>query len=132
MRMIQGVHHIAVKTTAENYRPTVNFYTTTLGLPVKQSWGNEATPFLMLSCGDGTCMEILPPMPGDGPVGDGGPLPHVAFATDQVDAIVEAARAAGLEITTEPRDGELCGQMIRTAFLRGAAGEVIELFWVKG
>lgn len=128
MSKITGVHHIAVKPTVENYPRTVAFYTELLGMEVKQSWGDPQHPCLMVSCGDNSCMEILPL--SETPDAPGGPLAHIAFATEDVDGIVETVRAAGYTITNEPRSGELSGQKIRTAFLTGPVGEVIELFCV--
>ena len=37
MGMIKGVHHIAVKPTAEQYEKTVEFYTQLLGMEIKKS-----------------------------------------------------------------------------------------------
>lgn len=125
---IQGVHHIALKPTAEQYEKTVDFYTRLLGMRVVKKWGDPKRPCLMISCGDNSCMEILG---SDAPIAPGGPLAHVAFATDQVDQIVEAARSEGYEITNEPKDLELAGDPIRIAFLYGPTHEHIELFWVK-
>ena len=128
MGAIQGVHHIAVKPTAEKYQETVDFYTKLLGMEVKMSWGDPERPCLMVSCGDNSCMEILG---ADAEIPAGGPLAHIAFATDQVDAIVEAARKAGYRITNEPKDVDLGGKPIRIAFLYGPTNEHIELFWEK-
>lgn len=125
---IQGVHHIAVKPTAEQYEKTVDFYTNLLGMEVIRKWGDGERPCLMVSCGDNTCMEILG---SDAELAPGGPLAHIAFATDKVDEIVEDARKAGYEITDEPKDLELAGMPIRIAFFYGPTHEHIELFWVK-
>lgn len=128
MGMIKGVHHIAVKPTAEQYRETVDFYTKLLGMEVKKSWGDPERPCLMVSCGDNTCMEILG---SDSEIPAGGPLAHIAFATDKVDEIIEKVRAAGYQVTNEPMDGNLGGMDIRIAFFYGPTNEHIELFWEK-
>lgn len=128
MGMIKGVHHIAVKPTAEQYQKTVDFYTKLLGLEVKKSWGDPARPCLMVSCGDNSCMEILS---GDSEIPAGGPLAHIAFATDQVDEIIEKVREAGYQVTNEPADVDLGGAPIRIAFFYGPTHEHIELFWEK-
>ena len=125
---INGVHHIAVKPTVAQYEKTVDFYTRLLGMKIVKSWGDPQRPCLMVSCGDNSCMEILS---SETEIAPGGPLAHIAFATDQVDEIVEAARSEGYEITDEPRDVELAGQPIRIAFLYGPTHEHIELFWEK-
>ena len=41
-KLIQGVHHIAVKPTAENYRRTVEFYTGLLGMETVKLGGSGA------------------------------------------------------------------------------------------
>ncbi len=128
-KLIQGVHHIAIKPTAENYQKTVSFYTELLGMEVLKSWGDPEMPCLMVSCGDNSCMEILS-SPEELP--RGGPLAHVAFATDKVDEIVKMVREAGYEVTDEPKDVNLAGSPIRIAFFYGPTGEHIEVFWEKG
>lgn len=129
MGKITGVHHIAVKPTAEQYKKTVEFYTELLGFEVKQSWGDPQWPCLMVSCGDNSCMEILG---SETEIPAGGPLAHIAFSTgDGLDEVVEAVRAAGYPIKSEPQDLELCGKPIRNAFFVGPTGEEIELFWEK-
>lgn len=130
-RKIQGVHHIALKPTAEQYSKTVDFYTRLLGMEVNRSWGDPERPCLMISCGDNSCMEILPQAP-DFTCPETGPLAHIAFATDQVDELIEAARAEGYPIKVEPKDGLLGEQAVRIAFFYGPVGEEIELFWEKG
>ena len=125
---LQGVHHIAVKPTAEQYEKTVDFYTRLLGMEVVRKWGDEERPCLMVSCGDNTCMEILS---SETELAPGGPLAHIAFATDKVDEIIEDVRKEGYEITDEPKDLMLGDMPIRIAFFYGPTHEHIELFWVK-
>ena len=124
--MIQGVHHIAVKPTAEQYKKTVDFYTQLLGMEVKRSWGDPERPCLMVSCGDNSCIEILG---SDSEIPAGGPLAHIAFATDKVDEIIGKVREAGYEVTNEPMDVALGDQPVRVAFFYGPTHEHIELFW---
>jgi len=128
MGMIKGVHHIAVKPTAEQYESTVEFYTKLLGFEVKKSWGDPERPCLMVSCGDNTCMEILP---GGCQTPKVGPLAHIAFDTEKVDEMLEKVRDAGYEIIKEPTDVSLGGKPCRIAFFYGPVGEEIELFWEK-
>ena len=128
MSMLNGVHHIAVKPTAEQYQKTVELYTGLLGMEVKMKWGDEARPSLMVSCGDNTCMEILS---GESETPAGGPLAHIAFATDKVDEIIAKVREQGYKVTKEPADLELGGKPIRIAFFMGPVNEEIELFWEK-
>ena len=116
---IDGVHHIALKPTAEQYEKTVEFYTQLLGFEVKKSWGDPQRPCLMVSCGDNSCMEILN---GEESAAKGGALDHIAFATSRVDELVERVRQAGYEIAVEPKGGEVAGSPIRLAFCWGPMG----------
>ncbi len=129
-KKIQGIHHIAIKPAAAQYQETVDFYTKLLGFEVKQSWGDPERPCMMVSCGDNSCMEILPQGP-DFTCPETGPLCHIAFATDKVDEIIEEARAAGYRIKQEPKDVSLGDGHSRIAFFYGPVGEEIELFWEK-
>lgn len=129
MGKITGVHHVAVFPTAEQYGETVKFYTEILGFEVKQSWGPKERPMMMVSCGDNSCMEIIP---AKEPQEAGGALKHIAFSCgEELDEIVEAVRGAGYAVKHEPQDIELCGRPIRNAFFYGPVGEEIELFWEK-
>lgn len=127
-KWIEGVHHIALRPTAEQYEKTVEFYTQILGLEVKRSWGDPKHPSLMVSCGDNSCLEILN---GAAPAPRGGALDHLAFATSKVDELIERVRQAGYEIAIEPNDSEAIGSPIRIAFCYGPIGEYIEFFWEK-
>lgn len=127
-KMINGVHHIAVKPTAEQYDRTVYLYTELLGMEVTTKWGDERYPCMMLSCGDGTCMEILK---ADNEFPDEGVFAHVAFWADKdkIEDVIESVRKEGFEVTGEPHEGILAGKPIKNAFFIGAAKEKIELFW---
>ncbi len=125
---IKGVHHIAVTPTAEQYQKTVEFYTQLLGMEVKQTWGDPERPHMMVSCGDNSCIEILS---SEDEIPAGGPLAHIAFATDQVDEIMEKVRQAGYEITNQSMDASIGDQPIRVAFFYGPTHEHIELFCEK-
>ena len=127
-KWIDGVHHIALKPTKEQYEKTVAFYTEVLGMEVKKSWGDPDQPCLMVSCGDNYCLEILP---SETPASKGGALDHLALATSKVDEVVERVRAAGYAIAVEPKDLELAGSPIRIAFCWGPIGEYVEFFWEK-
>lgn len=125
---ISGVHHIAIKPTAEQYEKTVDFYTRVLGMEIVKKWGDPTQPCLMVSCGDNTCMEILG---SESELPRGGAIDHMAFATDKVDEIIEQVRAEGYQVTVEPFDTEIDGTPIHIAFFFGPTNENIELFWEK-
>ena len=127
-KLIQGVHHIALKPTAEQYSSVVELYTKVLGMEVTKSWGDPSMPCLMVSCGDNSCLEIIPEKEMSQ---KGGALNHLALATDKVDEAIARVREAGYEIAIEPNDMELAGSPIRIAFFWGPMNEYIELFWEK-
>jgi len=126
-----GVHHIAVKACGvADYEKMFQFYHEILGMPVVRTWGEGENAGAMLDIGGGM-MEIF--ANGDGYPGQGA-IRHMAFAVKDVDACVEAVRAAGYEITMEPNDiviGSNPPLPARIAFCIGAAGEEIEFFCEK-
>ena len=125
---IDGVHHVSLRPTKDQYEKTVEFYTQILGMEVKRSWGDPQQPCLMVSCGDNSCLEIIPEKEMSQ---KGGALNHLALATDKVDEAIARVREAGYEIAIEPNDMELAGSPIRIAFFWGPMNEYIELFWEK-
>lgn len=125
---ITGAHHIAIKPTAAQYENVVDFYTRVLGLAVKRTWGDPQRPCQMVSCGDNTCLEILP---GEGEAPRGGALDHLAFATDHVDELIQRVRQEGYAIAVEPMDIQLGELPVRVAFCWGPMGEYIEFFQEK-
>ena len=127
-KLIQGVHHIALKPTAEQYSSVVELYTKVLGMEVTKSWGDPNMPCLMVSCGDNSCLEIIPEKEMSQ---KGGALNHLALATDKVDEAIARVREAGYEIAYEPYDTDAIGAPIHIAFCYGPIGEYIEFFWEK-
>jgi glyoxylase I family protein len=129
--MITGIHHIALRCHGlEQYNRAVHFYCDLLGLKMYKQWGGGDACSCMLNTGAG-CMEIFSNGTEDLPHGK---LQHVAFATDNVDELVEKVRAEGFEITHEPADVVIPtaeGYPVRVAFCIGAAGEEVEFFTEK-
>lgn len=128
---ITGVHHIALKACGtEQFNRTIAFYRDILGLPVVRTWGEGENIGMMLDTGAGL-LEIFAnatDCPGQGA------LRHLAFAVEDTDACVEAVRAAGYEITIEPKDIVIASTPpypARIAFCIGPVGEEIEFFQVK-
>ena len=125
---IFGVHHIALKACGiADYEKTIRFYHEVLGMPIVRTWGEGVKVGTMLDTGAGM-MEIFAnaeDYPGQGAIR------HMAFAVKDVDACVEAVRAAGYEITIEPKDiviGSEPPYPARIAFCIGPVGEEIEFF----
>jgi len=132
MSLINGVHHIALKTLPENFDRTVAFYTEILEMSVARSWGEGDRRGIMIDTGDGTVMEIT--SNGDGVAADGAAIKHFALNTTQVDEVVRKVREAGYQITVEPTDACIPCETpynIRIAFCIGPVGEEIEFFHVK-
>lgn len=127
---ITGFHHVAIK--AFDFEATVKFYTEVLGFKPRIAWGKE-TKAIMLDSGDGNYLEVF----SNGPEQQKpeGPIIHMAFRTEDVDGITERARAAGAEITVEPKDVVIEGETptpVRISFFKGLDGEIIELFQSTG
>ena len=128
---IFGIHHIAIKACGvADYEKTIHFYHEVLGMPVVRTWGEGDGAGAMLDTGAGM-MEIF--ANGDGYPGQGA-IRHMAFAVKDVDGCVAAVRAAGYEITMEPKDiviGSVPPYPARIAFCIGPVGEEIEFFAEK-
>ena len=85
--------------STEEYEKTIDFYKNILEIPVAREWQAG----IMLDTGNGI-VEIF----NDGDDAPGkGVIRHFAFATDDVDACVEAVKAAGYEVFIEPKDIEI-------------------------
>ena len=130
-KLITGTHHTAIRCCGEEqYREALAFYTDVLGLEIIRTWGEGAASGVMLSTGSGIIEMFADAEPGRG----NGIVEHIALASDDVDACIEAARAAGCRIKDEPRDIVIPsepGFPARIAFCYGKAGEMIEFFCEK-
>jgi len=121
-----GFHHVFMKVSDLN--KSLKFYTEGLGFVEKVSWGEGAQKMVLLDTGDGNYFELGQTLD---PIREGGSFPHVALRTDDCDSAIEAARAAGAEVTMEPKTINLPTNpsiQIRIAFFKGPDGELIELF----
>ncbi|GGD96059.1 VOC family protein [Paenibacillus nasutitermitis] len=123
-----GFHHVAIRVC--DFDATVRFYTEVLGFTDKVRWGEGDSRAIMLDTGDGNYLEVF----AGGTKGEKpeGAFLHLALRSDDVDAATELARAAGMEITVEPKDAELGGSRVRISFFKGPDGEIIELFQSTG
>lgn len=120
-----GFHHLFMRVS--DLEKSLKFYTEALGFVEKLSWGEGAGKMVLLDTGDGNYFELSQGEPKKSE----GMFPHVALRIDDCDAAIEAARAAGAEVTVEPRDVNLPSDPpvpIRIAFFKGPDGELIELF----
>jgi glyoxylase I family protein len=123
-----GFHHIAIRVF--DFDKTVSFYTEVLGFKEQVRWGEGNARAIMLDTGDGNYLEVF----AGGAQGqkDEGAFLHLALRSDNVTEAIELARAAGMEVTVEPKDAVLGGVPVRIAFFKGPDGEIIELIESTG
>jgi catechol 2,3-dioxygenase-like lactoylglutathione lyase family enzyme len=108
---------------------SIRFYTEALGFVHKLTWGQGAKRTVLLDTGDGNYFEITGGSTSE--PDPNGHFRHVALRATDCDAVIEKVRAAGAEVTVEPKDVSLPSDPptpIRIAFFRGPDGELIELF----
>lgn len=124
-----GFHHVAIRTA--DWDRSLRFWTEGMGFRPAVQWGEAPRRAVMLDTGDGNYLEIFErdPMP-DAPAENAAIL-HFALRTDDCDAATERARAAGAEVTMEPKSLSVFGEPkipIRISFFKGPDGEICELF----
>lgn len=132
MSVVTGLNHVALNCHGkEEMDAVVAFYCDVLGFKKTAGCfvaglGNMA----MIDTGTG-CIEVwdnADPARKDGVIG------HIALTVEDTDAVVELFRKEGLPVDTEPVDLTLDttpALHVRVAFVRGKAGEVIEIFQPK-
>lgn len=122
--MIKGLHHISMKCgTQEEFEKAKSFYLDLLGLNIVREWPEG----IMIDYGNGM-LEIF--SNGSG-VKTKGALRHIAFATDNVDEMVDIVKKAGYEVFIEPNNITIKSEpefKARMAFCFGPLGEEIEFF----
>jgi len=122
-----GFHHVSMK--VRDLKKSLKFYIEGLGFVEKVSWGEEPRKTVLLDTGDGNYFEISQGDPNQ--VCEDGVFQHIALRTNDCDAAINAARAAGAEVTVETKDVNLPSNpplKVRIAFFKGPDGEVIEFF----
>ena len=124
-----GFHHVAM--SVPDFDASVKFYTEALGMAPAHCWGEGDKRAVLLDAGNGNYIEVF--AGGQAPEGSAALL-HFALRTDDVDGLTERVRAAGAEITVEPKDVDIPSEPplpVRLAFCKGPAGETIEFFHEK-
>jgi len=125
-----GFHHVAIRVA--DFDATVRFYTEALGFKQAVAWGEGDRRACMLNTGDGNYLEVFAGAKREpGQSTPEGAIIHFAIRTRDCDAALERARAAGAEVTMEPKDLAVFGEPpipIRIAFFKGPGGEIVELF----
>ncbi len=122
-----GFHHVSMR--VRDLDKSIKFYTEGLGFVERFSWGQDPKRTVLLDTGDGNYFEISQGAPHQ-EYGDG-IFRHISLRADDCDAALEVARAAGAEVTVEPKDITKSGEpplKFRVAFFKGPDGELIELF----
>ncbi len=129
-----GFHHIALGVS--DFERSLKFYTEIMGFKVSAEFPHPKDPSIkkiaMLDTGDGNHLEIIA-SPVEKPARSDLFI-HVAFRSENIDAVIAKVRLAGVEIVSEPQDIELATNppsIIRNANIKGPDGEVLELFQSK-
>ncbi|MCB0111290.1 MAG: VOC family protein [Caldilineaceae bacterium] len=124
-----GCHHIAVQT--RDWDASMKLYRDVLGMSVAAEFGSPERKIVLLDMGDGSHMELFQPKadtPAPGAAAPNDPVTHFALATTDTKAATEHVRAAGYEITVEPKTVDLGALTVTIAFFNGPNGESIEFF----
>ncbi len=128
MASIQGFHHTAIRSA--DFDASMRFYTGVLGLKTKITWGGDDRRAAMVDAGSGDYIEIFE-RSEPAPLGEAAIL-HFALRTDDCAALTETVRAAGMEITMEPKvvtiESSAGPIPVKISFFKGPDGEVVELF----
>ena len=106
-----GMHVDHVGVATEDAESLADLYTELLDAPVAHEEGFDGLRVVFLDLGGDGYVELLEPVDEGTTIGrylenNGGGIHHVAFATDDIEAALETAREAGVELIDEdPRDG---------------------------
>jgi glyoxylase I family protein len=126
-----GFHHVAIK--VRDFDASVKFYSEGFGFKARLSWGEGDGRGVLLDTGDGNYLEVF--AGGSKEIKPEGSMIHMAFRTNDVAKAIEAARAAGAEITVEPKAIIISDNPqtpVTIAFCKGLDGEIIEFFQSTG
>ena len=126
---VKGFHHVAIR--VKDFDATVRFYKEGLGLKERLAWGEGPKRAMMLDAGNGDCIEVF----GNGSDSPGdGTIVHISLRTDDCEAVLQRAAAAGATITVSAKNVEIPAKTgptpVRIAFCKAPGGEVIEFFQV--
>ncbi len=123
----KGIHHVCLR--VPDLHRTAEFYRQGLGAKLVVEWGKEGglDHAFILDLGAGDFLEIFASPEDFGT----GKWQHVAVLTDDIQASVAKAIAAGAELIQEPREshiptrsGEIVG--MKFSFIRAPGGETVE------
>ncbi|WP_342633905.1 VOC family protein [Microvirga calopogonii] len=127
--MVQGFEHVGM--TSSDLDRTIAFYRDLLGLKeilVKRTGDGGRIAFLETG---GVMLEIVEPAASiqtparEVPVTEAG-IRHITFRVDDVEAIYEKLRSAGVEFTVPPRKAANAELIRKVAFCKDPDGIVVE------
>ncbi len=123
-----GFHHLAIRVA--DFPAACAFYADGLGFSVKAQWGEGDKQVALMDSGNGNYVEIFAgAQSGDRPQGV---CEHLAFRTDDCDAALARAVAAGATVTMDAKsltiDARPTPLPVRIAFVRTPTGEIVEFF----
>lgn len=129
--MLGRIDHVAI--AVADLDAAIALYERRFGMPLahRETVASQGVEAALLDVGDGH-VELLRPLGEDTPVGRfvakrGGGLHHVAYAVEDIEAALRAAREAGLEpIDPAPRPG-IRGSRIAFLNPRSTGGVLCEL-----
>ncbi|MEA2366513.1 MAG: methylmalonyl-CoA/ethylmalonyl-CoA epimerase [Thermoleophilaceae bacterium] len=129
--MFERIDHIGV--AVEDLDESIALYGERFGMPLqyRETVEDQGVEAVLLGVGDGH-VELLRPLGPDTAVGkflarSGPGLHHVAYATDDIDAALEAVRGAGLRLIDEqPRIG-MRGSRVAFLHPKSTGGVLTEL-----
>jgi methylmalonyl-CoA/ethylmalonyl-CoA epimerase len=129
--VFERIDHIGV--AVEDLDESIALYGERFGMPLqyRETVEDQGVEAVLLGVGDGH-VELLRPLGPDTAVGkflarSGPGLHHVAYATDDIDAALEAVRGAGLRLIDEqPRIG-MRGSRVAFLHPKSTGGVLTEL-----
>jgi glyoxylase I family protein len=103
-------------------------------MPVVATFGTPERRIVLLDIGDGSYIELFQPTastaaPGSPAAND--PATHIALTASDARAATEHVRAAGYQVTVEPKEVRLDTINAVISFFVGPNGEVIEFFQTR-
>jgi glyoxylase I family protein len=124
---VKGFHHVAIR--VQDFDATVRFYREGLGLKERLAWGEGIKRAMMLDTGSGDCIEVFAngsEAPGEGRI------VHISLRTDDCEAALKRAEAAGATVTMQAKNVEIPAKTgpapVRIGFCKAPGGEIIEFF----
>lgn len=125
-----GVHHIAVQ--ALDWDEALTFYQDVLGMAFVAQLDTPDRKIVLLDAGDGAHIELFEPTAQTASRETVHfPVLHFALTTTDIATAVQRVRAAGYEITMEPKNMTFAHLDITIAFCIGPSREVVEFFQVN-